>query len=184
MVTKPDAMAARKKNKEENETLDDLEHNEDRRGCCYQPLLKMSPEAADRGDSRPADLRLLQGQVESHWQVRSSESLESHGLVSVAPGASGSLAHGDRAGSSVRAQASGTSGPLRQLGGRATEWPPVRLGDSESRVRLISGGPSDAVATVTVAHVGLRACTWRATRRTRTAAMTVEVLHQIETRDK
>jgi hypothetical protein len=28
-VTKPDAMAARKKNKEENETLDELEHNED-----------------------------------------------------------------------------------------------------------------------------------------------------------
>ncbi len=24
---------------EENETLDDLEHNEDGRGCCYQPLL-------------------------------------------------------------------------------------------------------------------------------------------------
>jgi hypothetical protein len=137
-----------KKVREENETLDDLEHNEDGRGCCYQPLLKMSPEAADRGDSRPADLRLLPSQVESHWQVRSSESLESHGLVSVAPGASESLAHGDRAGSSVRAQASGTSGPLRQLGGRATEWPPVRLGDSEPRVvRLISGGPSDAVAT-------------------------------------
>jgi hypothetical protein len=27
-VTKPDAMAARKKNMDENETLDDLEHNE------------------------------------------------------------------------------------------------------------------------------------------------------------
>jgi hypothetical protein len=40
---------------EENETLDDLEHNEDRdggRGCCYQPLLKADPEAADRSPSR------------------------------------------------------------------------------------------------------------------------------------
>jgi hypothetical protein len=38
-VTKPDALAARKKIKEdlENETLADLEHNEDGRGCCYQP---------------------------------------------------------------------------------------------------------------------------------------------------
>jgi hypothetical protein len=50
-VTKPDAMAARKKDKEENETLDDLEHNEDGRGCCYQPLLKAYPEAADRSPS-------------------------------------------------------------------------------------------------------------------------------------
>ena len=32
---------------EENETLDDLEHNEDGRGCCYQPLLKMDPEATE-----------------------------------------------------------------------------------------------------------------------------------------
>jgi hypothetical protein len=53
-VTKPDAMAARKKNMEENETLDDLEHNEDGRGCCYQPLLKADPEAADRSPSRIA----------------------------------------------------------------------------------------------------------------------------------
>ena len=30
-VTKPDAMAARKKNKEEDETLDDLQQNEDER---------------------------------------------------------------------------------------------------------------------------------------------------------
>ncbi len=37
---------------EENETLDDLEHNEDGRGCCYQPLLKTDPEAADRSPSR------------------------------------------------------------------------------------------------------------------------------------
>jgi hypothetical protein len=41
---------------EENETLDDLEHNEDGRGCCYQPLLKTDPEAADRSPSRFADV--------------------------------------------------------------------------------------------------------------------------------
>jgi hypothetical protein len=39
---------------EESETLDDLEHNEDGRGCCYQPLLKTDPEAADRSPSRIA----------------------------------------------------------------------------------------------------------------------------------
>jgi hypothetical protein len=55
-VTKPDAMAARKKDKEENETLDDLEHNEDGRGCCYQPLLKTYPEAADRSPSSIANV--------------------------------------------------------------------------------------------------------------------------------
>jgi hypothetical protein len=56
-------MAARKKIKEENETvLDDLEHNdsdsEDGRGCCYQPLLKTrtDPEAADRSPPRFADV--------------------------------------------------------------------------------------------------------------------------------
>jgi hypothetical protein len=43
-VTKPDAMAARKKPK----FFDDLEHNEDGRGCCYQPLLNTDPEAAVR----------------------------------------------------------------------------------------------------------------------------------------
>ncbi len=32
---------------EENEPLDDLEHDEDGRGCCYQPLLKTNPEAAE-----------------------------------------------------------------------------------------------------------------------------------------
>jgi hypothetical protein len=37
MVTKPDAMAARKKDKEENETLDDLQQNEVERGSI-QPL--------------------------------------------------------------------------------------------------------------------------------------------------
>ena len=36
-VTKPDAMAARKKDKDENETHDDLQQNEDERGN-YQPL--------------------------------------------------------------------------------------------------------------------------------------------------
>jgi hypothetical protein len=43
---------------EENETLDDLEHNEDGRGCCYQPLrlLKTDPEAADRSPSRIANV--------------------------------------------------------------------------------------------------------------------------------
>ena len=55
-VTKPDAMAARKKDKEENEILDDLEHNEDGRGCCYQPLLKTYPEAADRSPSSIANV--------------------------------------------------------------------------------------------------------------------------------
>jgi hypothetical protein len=49
-------MAARKKDKEENETLDDLEHNEDGRGCCYQPLLKTYPEAADRSPSSIANV--------------------------------------------------------------------------------------------------------------------------------
>ncbi len=42
-VPKPDAMAARKKVKGENEPLDDLEQNEDERG--YQPLLKTNSEA-------------------------------------------------------------------------------------------------------------------------------------------
>ena len=46
-MTKPDAMTAREKVKEENETLDDLEQNEDGRGCCYQPLLKTDPEATE-----------------------------------------------------------------------------------------------------------------------------------------
>ncbi len=55
-MTKPDAMAAQKKNMEENETLDDLEHNEDGRGCCYQPLMKTYyPEAADRSPSSIAN---------------------------------------------------------------------------------------------------------------------------------
>ena len=41
---------------EENETLGDLEHNEDGRGCCYQPLLKTYPEAADRSPSSIANV--------------------------------------------------------------------------------------------------------------------------------
>ena len=45
-VTKPDAMAARKKDKEENETLDDLQQNEVERGSI-QPLLKTNSEAAE-----------------------------------------------------------------------------------------------------------------------------------------
>jgi hypothetical protein len=49
-VTKPDAMAARKKDKEENETLDDLQQNEDepRR---IQPLLKTNSKAPERSSS-------------------------------------------------------------------------------------------------------------------------------------
>ena len=51
-VTKPDAMAARKKDKEENETLDDLQQNEVERGSI-QPLLKANSEAAERCSSEP-----------------------------------------------------------------------------------------------------------------------------------
>ena len=54
-VTKPDAMAARRKDKEENETLDDLQQNEDERGC-FQPLWKMDTEAAERTPSRTASV--------------------------------------------------------------------------------------------------------------------------------
>ena len=54
-VTKPDAMAARKKDKEENETHDDLQQNEDERGC-FQPLLKTDTEAAKRNPSRTANV--------------------------------------------------------------------------------------------------------------------------------
>jgi hypothetical protein len=42
-VTKPDAMAARKKDKEENETLDDLQQNEVERGSI-RPLSKFEDE--------------------------------------------------------------------------------------------------------------------------------------------
>ena len=51
-MTKPDAMAARKKDKEENETLDDLQQNEVERGSI-QPLLKTNSEAAERCSSEP-----------------------------------------------------------------------------------------------------------------------------------
>ena len=47
-----------KKIKEENGPLDDLDQNEDGRGCC-QPLLKANSEAnlaADRASSRTADV--------------------------------------------------------------------------------------------------------------------------------
>ena len=54
-VTKPDAMAARKKDKEENETLDDLQQNEDERGS-YQPLFKANSKAAERTPSRSANV--------------------------------------------------------------------------------------------------------------------------------
>ena len=59
-----------KKVKEENEPLDDLEHYEDGRGCCYQPLLKTNPEAADRSPSRSADvLSDLMRRGVSHWHA-------------------------------------------------------------------------------------------------------------------
>ena len=44
-----------KKVKEENETLDDLQQNEDERGC-FQPLWKMDTEAAERTPSRTASV--------------------------------------------------------------------------------------------------------------------------------
>ena len=52
-MTKPDAMAARKKVMEENGPLADLEQNEDGRGW-FQPLLKTTSEAADRNSLRTA----------------------------------------------------------------------------------------------------------------------------------
>ena len=62
-----------KKIKEENETLDDLEHNEDGRGCCCQPLLKTDPEAAHRSPSRIADVLrdLMRGQQELRTGIAS-----------------------------------------------------------------------------------------------------------------
>jgi hypothetical protein len=54
-VTKPDAIAARKKDKEENETLDDFQKNEDERRSI-QPLLKVTSEAAERNPSRTANV--------------------------------------------------------------------------------------------------------------------------------
>ncbi len=57
-ATKPEAMAARKKDnlKEEHETLDDPQQNEDERGS-FQPLLKTNSdsEAAERNPSRTAN---------------------------------------------------------------------------------------------------------------------------------
>ncbi len=53
-VTKPDAMAARKKDKEENETLDDLHQNlneDERTGRRIQPLLKTNSKAPERSSS-------------------------------------------------------------------------------------------------------------------------------------
>jgi hypothetical protein len=51
-VTKPDAMAARKKDTEENEPLDDLQQNEvERRRHGIQPLLKTNSEAPERSSS-------------------------------------------------------------------------------------------------------------------------------------
>ncbi len=45
--------------KEENETLrlEDLEHNEDGRGCCYQPLLKTDQELEAAIKSRRSTTR-------------------------------------------------------------------------------------------------------------------------------
>ncbi len=48
-------MAARKKDTEEDETLDDLQQNEDERGSI-QPLLKANSEAAERSSSRTANV--------------------------------------------------------------------------------------------------------------------------------
>jgi hypothetical protein len=68
-----------KKVKEENETLDDIEHNEDRRGCCYQPLLKPNPEAADRSPSRKrrCATRLDEKRADGVESLRSCEPPES-----------------------------------------------------------------------------------------------------------
>ncbi len=49
-VAKPDAMAARIKDKEENEPLDDLQQNEDERRRI-QPLLKTNSKAPERSSS-------------------------------------------------------------------------------------------------------------------------------------
>jgi hypothetical protein len=49
-VTKPDAMAARKKRQGRNETLDDLQQNEDERRRI-QPLLKTNSKAPERSSS-------------------------------------------------------------------------------------------------------------------------------------
>ncbi len=43
------------KDREENEALDDLEQDEDGRGC-YQPLSKTNSEAADRVPSRTVNV--------------------------------------------------------------------------------------------------------------------------------
>ena len=60
---------------EENEPLDDHEHNEDGRGCCYQPLLKTDPEAlaANRSPSRIAKVLrdLMRGQQELRTGIAS-----------------------------------------------------------------------------------------------------------------
>jgi hypothetical protein len=53
-VTKPDAMAARKKGKEETNP-DDPQQNEDERGSI-QPILKVTSEAAERSPSRTANV--------------------------------------------------------------------------------------------------------------------------------
>ena len=69
-----------KKVREENETLDDLEHNEDGRGCCYQPLLKTNPEAADQSPSKSAGrcaTRLDEKRADGVESLRSCEPPES-----------------------------------------------------------------------------------------------------------
>jgi hypothetical protein len=54
-VTKPDAMAARKKRQGRNETLDDLQQNEDERRRI-RPLLKTNSKAPERSSSCPANV--------------------------------------------------------------------------------------------------------------------------------
>ena len=62
-----------KKVKEENETLDDLQQNEDERGC-FQPLLKTDTEAAERNPSRTANvLRRLDERRTDEVENRSCE---------------------------------------------------------------------------------------------------------------
>ena len=62
-----------KKVKEENGPLDDLDQNEDGRGC-FQPLLKADSEAAERNPSRTANvLRRLDERRTDEVENRSCE---------------------------------------------------------------------------------------------------------------
>ncbi len=76
-VTKPDAMAARKKDRDfRNETLDDLQQNEDERRRI-QPLLKANSKAPERSLSWPANvLRRLDERKAVGVESRSCEPLQ------------------------------------------------------------------------------------------------------------